>query len=233
MSKKISNKQFFKGLAVAFVLPLSFFLIARLLSKDKLAMPKHYGYDRVDSQQVAGKMEYDTTFHKIGDVVLTNQLGDRISVNKDLEGKMLLINLFFTRCGSICPKLTGNMTIMQKAFRKNDTTVQLLSLSMDPAHDTVSVLKSYADSYKANHDHWWFLTGDRNEIYNYARNELKLLAKPSDGGAEELDHSQTIVLVDKDRYIRGYYNGLDTAALKHCADDIILLSLEKKRKKKW
>jgi protein SCO1 len=233
MKEKLSNKKFFKGLAVAFVLPLSFFVIARLLSKDKLVMPRHYSFDSVDSQMVAGKMEYDTVFHKIADVVLTNQLGDKISVNKDLEGKMLLINLFFTRCPSICPKLTGNMTIMQKAFRKNDTTVQLLSLSMDPANDTVSVLKSYADSYKANHDHWWFLTGDRNDIYNYARNELKLLAKPSDAGVEELDHSQTIVLVDKDRYIRGYYNGLDTAALKHCADDIILLSLEKKRKRKW
>ena len=125
----------------------------------------------------------------------------------------------------------ANMTMLQRAFRKNDTTVHLLSISVDPANDSVQALRSYADNIGVNHDHWWFLTGDRQAIYDYARNHLKLLAKPADGGIEELNHSQTLVLLDKDRYVRGYYDGLDTASLKHCADDIILLSLEKKRKK--
>ncbi len=122
------------------------------------------------------------------------------------------------------------MTMLQKAFRKNDTTVQLISITIDPENDSVAALKAYAERFKANPDHWWFLTGDRSMIYNYVYKELKLMIKPSDAGAEELDHTPTIVLIDKDRYVRGYYNGLDTIALKYCADDIGLLSMEKNRK---
>ena len=213
------------------MLPLSFYMVAKMLHKDQIAMPGHYYAERIDSSSTDGKTTYDSVYHQVREIHLVNQLGDKVALNKDLEGKILLLNVFFTRCGSICPNLTGNITILQKAFKKNDTTVQLLSISVDPAHDSFPVLRSYADRYHANPDHWWFLTGDRNDIYDYARNELKLLATPADGGAEQLDHSQTLVLLDKDRYIRGYYNGLDTAALKHCADDIVLLSLEKKRRK--
>jgi len=215
------------GLAVAFLLPLSFYVITKLLSKDKIFLPRYYNVERVDTKLIDGVQHADTVYHKVGDVMLTNQLGDLISVNKDLKDKVLLIDLFFTQCGTVCPKLTSNMTMLQKAFRKNDTAVHLISISVDPVRDSVSVLKAYADRYGANHDHWWFLTGNRQDIYEYTRNQLKLLAKPADGGVEELDHSQTLVLVDKNRYVRGYYNGLDTAELRRCADDIVLLSLEK------
>jgi protein SCO1/2 len=227
MAQKQSNKKFTMGLAVAFLLPLSFYLIAKIMSKDKIFLPRYYNVERVDSQLVNGVQHYDSIYHKAGEVTLTNQLGDVVSLNKDLQGKVLLVDLFFTQCGTICPKLTSNMTMLQRAFRKNDTAVHLLSISVDPVRDSPSVLKMYADRYGANHDHWWFLTGDAHAIYEYTRNELKLLSKPADGGVEHLDHSQTLVLLDKNRYVRGYYNGLDTADLRRCADDIILLSLEK------
>ncbi len=230
MTDQRSNTKFFIGLTVALLLPLSFYIIAKLLGKDKLAMPRYYNAQQIDSTLSNGKMEYDTTFHKAGDVVLQNQMGDFVSLNNDLEGKVLLVEVFFTQCQTICPKLTGNMTMLQKAFKKNDTTVQLISITIDPENDSVAALKNYAASFKANPDHWWFLTGDRKAIYNYVRNELKLMVKPSDAGAEELDHTPTIVLIDKDRYVRGYYNGLDTIALKYCADDIGLLSMQKNRK---
>ncbi|MFA6151381.1 MAG: SCO family protein [Chitinophagaceae bacterium] len=230
MTDKRNNTKFFIGLTVALLLPLSFYIIAKLLGKDKLAMPRYFNAQQIDSVLSNGKMQYDTTFHKVGDVVLQNQMGDMVSLNKDLEGKVLLVEVFFTQCQTICPKLTGNMTMLQKAFKKNDTTVQLISITIDPENDTVAALKKYATSFKADPDHWWFLTGDRTAIYNYVRNELKLMVKPSDAGAEELDHTPTIVLIDKDRYVRGYYNGLDTIALKYCADDIGLLSMQKNRK---
>lgn len=233
MSTKNSNKKFFIGLTVALVLPFSFYIIAKMLGKDKLSMPHYYNAESIDSTVVKnGVKQYDTSFHKVADIMLQNQMGDMVSLNKDLEGKILIVEVFFTQCGSICPKLTGNMTILQKAFRKNDTTVHLVSITVDPKNDTVAALKAYAEQYKANPDHWWFLTGDRTNIYNYVRNELKLMIKPSDAGAEELDHTPTIVLIDKDRFVRGYYNGLDTIALKMCADDIGLLSMQKKRNKK-
>jgi protein SCO1/2 len=76
------------------------------------------------------------------------------------------------------------------------------------------------------------LTGDRNVIYDFARNELGVSVQPTGGGVDDLIHTQKLVLVDRDRHIRGYYDGLDSADLKRCADDIILLTLEKKKKKK-
>ncbi len=144
MSKQ-SNRKFFIGLTVALLLPLSFYIIAKILGKDKLPMARYFNAERIDSSVVDGKMHYDTTFHKAGDLVLYNQTGDQVSLNEDLKGKILIVNVFFTQCRSICPKLTGNMRILQKAFRKNDTSVHLVSISIDPENDSVQVLRQYAD----------------------------------------------------------------------------------------
>lgn len=220
------------GLAVAFLLPLSFYFIARYLSKDKIHMPRHYGVERVENQ-------HDTVYHRVANLSLTNQLGEKISTDSTLKGKILVVNFFFANCPTICPKLTGNVTLLQKAFRKNpkmennlDTAVQFLSITVDPAHDSFQLLRQYADRFRANHDSWWFLTGDKKEIYNFARNELHLAVGPGDGGAEDFIHTEKLTLIDKDRFIRGYYDGLDTLQLRKCADDIVLLTLEKEHKKK-
>lgn len=219
------------GLAVALLLPLSFYMIAKLLAKDKIYMPRHYVAASVDTLEEEGELIYDTTFKQVEDIRLVNQVGDTVSVNKDLKGKIVVVNFFFTDCATICPRLTGNLTILQKAFKKNDTTVHLVSVSVDSKRDSVPVLRDYAERYDVNHDHWWFLTGEREKVYNYARNELRVVMNEGGQGVEDFVHSQKLVLLDKERYIRGYYDGLDTAELKRCADDIILLSLEKKRTK--
>ncbi len=233
MSKK-SNTRFIMGLAVAFLLPLSFFLIARLLSKDSIRLPSRYGVERVDSVMVDGKLQTDTVYRKVADLTLVNQLGKTVSINKDLEGRIMVIDFFFVSCPTICPKLTGNITMLQKAFRRDtkreyglDKAVQFLSISVDPEHDTVAALRAYADRYNADHDRWWFLTGDKRSIYNFARNELKLAVGTGDGGVEDFIHTEKLVLIDADRHIRGYYDGLDTVQIKKCADDIVLLTMEK------
>jgi protein SCO1/2 len=238
MSKR-SNSKFILGLAVAFLLPLSFYFIAKSLSKDKIHLPGRYGVERVDSSMVDGVMKTDTIFHKVADLKLTNQLGDNVSLNKDLEGRIMVVSFFFTNCPDVCPKMASYIGLLQKAFRKNpkmenglDYSVHFVSISVDPARDTMEALRLYADSYKANHDHWWFLTGDKQSIYNYARNELKLAVGAGDGGADDFIHSQKLVLIDAKRNIRGYYDGLDVVQVKKCADDMVLLTMEKERKKK-
>jgi len=238
MAKK-SNYKFIMGLAVAFLLPLSFYMIAKLLSKDKIYLPGYYGVERVDSTNVDGKAAVDTVYHKVADLKLINQLGQDVTLNGTLQNRILVVGFFFTQCPSVCPKLAGNITMLQRAFRRNpkmenalDNTVHFLLISVDPANDTVSALRAYADRFGANHDHWWFLTGDKQSIYNYARNELKLSVGPGDGGADDFVHSQKLVLLDAKRHIRGYYDGLDTVAIKHCADDIVLLTMEKEKRKK-
>jgi len=201
-------------------------------------MPGHYGIEKVDSQAVDGKMRADTIYHQVSDVQLTNQLGKLVSLNKDLEGKMLVIGFFFTTCPSVCPRLTTNMRVLQTGFKKDtkkeaslDTVVQFISITVNPERDSFQVLRAYADRFGANHDHWWFLTGDKKAIYNYARNELHMTVGPGDGGADDFIHTEKFVLLDKDRYIRGYYDGLNDTEVRKCADDIVLLTLERKHGK--
>lgn len=227
MAKKNSNKRFIGGLAVALLLPLSFWIYFNIKvgTSIKSQLPHYYIADSV----TAGG---DTVFHTVSDITLTNQLGQQVSLNKDLAGKILVVNFMFTTCKTICPRLTGDMLLLQRAFRKNDTTVHLVSITVDPARDSFLALREYADRYNVNHDHWWFLTGNRDSIYNYARNELHVTMQPGNGGTDDFIHSQKLVLLDRERNIRGYYDGLDSAELKRCSDDIVLISLEKKHKKR-
>lgn len=236
MTKK--NYTFIGGLAVALLLPLSFYMIARLMSKDTLHLPKYYRAEGVQTKTVDGKQSSDTQYHHVADLVLTNQLGRQVSLNNDLPGKVLVIDFIFTNCNSTCPGLTNDMALLQRAFKKNtkvessfDTIAQFISITVDPVRDSFQALRIYADAHKVNHDHWWFLTGSKETIYNYARNELGLSLQPGNGGAEDFIHTQKFVVVDQQRYIRGYYDGLDSAEIRRCADDIVLLSLEKKKKK--
>jgi protein SCO1/2 len=213
--------------------------VVKQLSTGKVHLPLYYKADSTSQSTRNGKTITDTIYHSVSDLVLTNQLGKTISLNKDLAGKFVVINFFFVNCPSICPRLSSNMRLLQSAFKKNprkesqvDTLMQLISITVNPAHDSFPVLRDYADRYGANHDHWWFLTGDKKVIYDFARNELGVVADQGDGGPHDFIHTEKIVLLDKDRHIRGYYNGLDSVDVKRCADDIILLTLEKKHDKK-
>jgi protein SCO1/2 len=229
---KVSNKKFVIGIAAAFVLPLSLYFITRALSKDKIPRPPHYIVDAVDSSMVDGKMQYDTIYHQTGDLVLTNQLGKKVSLNNDLKGKILVVDFIFTDCPTICPKLTRNMAMLQKAFKKNDTGVHLISITVNPEADSFPRLRQYADKYGVNHDRWWFLTGDRKDIYNFARKELRVTMEEGTGGMDDFIHTEKIVVIDQDRYIRGYFDGTDAVGLKKCADVVVLITMEKKKKLK-
>jgi protein SCO1 len=237
MEEKRSNKKFVLGIAVAVLVPLSCYLVVLQMSKGKVVMPRYYGIEKIDSV-LKGNQKADTTYHHVADLVLTNQLGQKVSLNNDLKGKMLVIDFFFTTCPSICPRLNTNMKMLQTSFKKDakketslENEVQLISITVNPIRDTFQAMRAYADRYGANHDHWWFLTGDKKTIYNYARNELHLTVGPGDGSAEDFIHTEQITLLDKDRYVRGYYSGLNDTSVRKCADDIVLLNMEWKHLK--
>jgi protein SCO1/2 len=202
-------------------------------------MPGYYGVDSVQATVIDGRQQNDTVYHRVSDLTLINQLGHIVSLNKDLAGKMLVIDFFFTTCPTICPQLTVNMRKLQSSYKKDpkkeaslDTVVQFISITINPERDTFQAMRAYADRYGANHDHWWFLTGNKKSIYDFARNELKLPVGPGDGGAEDFIHTEKVVLLDKDRNIRGYYDGLKDISMLRCADDIVYLTLERKVKRK-
>ncbi len=231
MSNK-KNKTALLGIAVALLLPLSFYVIAKVMGKDKLNMPLYYRGADTLQPTAAMKLVQAGELKPAADLQAINQFGDAVSVNQDLPGKMLVVNFFFTSCTSVCPKLTQNIKRLEYAFRqtpmkRNDTMVQFVSITVDPAADTPGALRAYAEASGVDQNHWWFLTGSKQKLFDFAR-QFHLTIGDGAGGLEDFDHSQTIVLLDPDRFVRGYYNGLDTADVIRCANDMGKLALEKK-----
>lgn len=193
-------------------------------------MPRRYFTpDSITVSEKNGKMVTDTIWHKVKNIEFTNQLGKKVSLD-DLKGKILVIDFFFTRCPSICPALTRSMKRLQDSFLKNDSIVQFISVSIDPGHDSVPQLRKFADRYNVNHDTWWFVTGNKKEIYDFALNELKAGLADTDVDTAFI-HTQNFFLLDSSRVVRGWYNGFDTVKQAELVRDIPLLMLEKDRKK--
>ncbi len=225
------NRSAIFGLLLAVALPVTAYLIVKYASEGSVEMPRHYFYDSVTERTEKGKLIKDTVWHKVSNFTFTNQLGKSVFAD-DVKGKILVVDYFFTRCPNPCPTLTKNMKKMQDAFLKTDSLVHFISFTVDPSRDNAEVLKNYADKYKVRHNNWWFLTGDKKTIYDLAYNEFK--AATIDGG--EVDtaflHTSKIYLLDKDRVIRGWYEGTDSASMTKMARDIGLLFLEKDKKRK-
>lgn len=226
------SKKTFKyilGFMIAAAVPLSFFFITRHFSDGKLKIPAYYRPEGTHVVMEKGKPVTDTVFHKVKDLQLTNQLGQTFSLNKDLKGKILVIDFIFTTCPSVCPKLTANMNEIQKAYiEKNPDLVQFISISVDPARDSVEALRNYANRFHADHDRWYFCTGNQDSIFDYAKNELGLNLENADVAGDFI-HSQQMVLVDTARNIRGYFDGLDRKETGRLADDIYILNIEKRK----
>jgi protein SCO1/2 len=209
---------------LAILLPLTGYWIVKYYSKDAVRIPPHYFYDSVGVSD--GKP--DTTWHKIKSINFTNQFGKKVSLD-DLHGKIIVMDFFFTRCPSICPGLAKNMKRLQDSFTKNDSIVQFVSITVDPVHDSVDQLRKFADRFNVNHDSWWFLTGDRKEIYDFALNEIR--ANIADVNVDTaFVHTENFFLIDTNHVVRGWYNGFDSAKQKQLVEDIPTLLLERNRK---
>jgi len=217
------------GLFSAFI-PVGAYLYLRLNGHDgHVKLPPVFGIEKIDSQFHNGKWHFDTLYHTVSDLKLVNQLGDSVSIQNDLQGKILVINFIFTSCTTICPTLSRNMQLLNKAFQKNDSSVRFLSISVDPETDSVPRLRLYANKWKANHDKWYFCRGAKENVYHFARHELGLKLPDGNGDANDFIHPEQFVLIDKYRNIRGYYNGLDSDNVRLCAEDITYLMLEKNK----
>lgn len=223
------TKKAILALALAIIMPLAGYLIVKYYSKEAVHMPgRYFAPDSVVVSEKNGKTVTDTIWHKVKNIEFTNQLGKKVSLN-DLKRKVLVIDFFFTRCPSICPGLARNMKRLQDSFVKNDSIVQFISISVDPEHDSVPQLRKFADRFNANHDTWWFVTGNKKEIYDFAFNELKASVTDSEVDTAFL-HTENFFLLDSNRIVRGWYNGFDTGKQAQLVRDIPLLMLEKDKK---
>lgn len=201
-------------------------------------MPRHYIYDSVVTRSVNGKQVSDTLWHRLPDFNFQNQLGKTVGW-KDIGNKIVVADFFFTNCPTICPRMTRNMKTLQdgigNAKRVGDKQaefIHFLSFSVDPERDSVSELKSWADRFQINPYNWWLLTGPKKEIYDLSINEMKMGLVDGKGIDTSFFHTDYMVLIDRNRNIRGYYHGLDSAAVAKLSRDIVVLSLEKDPKRK-
>lgn len=213
------------------LLPLASYLFVSSLSKDAIKMPRRYFYDTVLVKTEKGRQVNDTVWHKVRNFTLENQFGKKVSLDQ-LEGRVVIVDFFFTSCPSICPKLTRNMKSLQTAFKKTDSLVRFISITVDPLRDSASRLKNYGDKFAIDHDSWWMLTGDRQEIYDLALNEFKANIASEGNVDTGFIHTDKFFLLDRDKVVRGWYNGLDSVNLDRVIKDVVLLNMERDKKKK-
>ena len=166
--------------------------------------------------------------HRILDFNLVNHLGDTVTL-ADVQGQILVVDFFFTRCATICPLMTKNLQRIHDRLGP-DAPVQLMSHSVTPVADSVSVLAAYADKHGADPDLWWFLTGEKSEIYTLARKSYFSCLDEGDGGFQDFVHTENIVLVDDQGRLRGFYDGTDSKAMSQLFSDLEFL-LEKRGRK--
>ena len=223
------NKKAILAILLAILMPLTGYLLVRYFSKSAVQMPgRYFEPDSVIVSSKNGKTLTDTIWHKVKNIQFTTQLGKKVSLY-DLKGKVMVIDFFFTRCPTICPGLAHSMKKLQNSFVKNDSIVQFISISIDPEHDSVPQLRKFADRFNINHDTWWMVTGNKQEIYDFALHELK--ASVADVNVDTaFIHTENFFLLDSNRIVRGWYNGFDTDMQAKLVRDIPLLMLEKNKK---
>lgn len=160
----------------------------------------------------------DTVYHTIPDFIFTNQNGDLIKT-EDLEGKIIVANFFFTSCPSICPVMTKQMKRLQGLLEQDSASVVFLSHTIDPEHDSIPRLKAFAERYEANEYNWYFLRGEMDYLYEIAKTGYLSSALVDDQEPGGFLHSPFFVLVDKERRIRGMYDGTIEEEVNKLAED--------------
>lgn len=251
------NKTALYALILALLLPLASYFIIKELSKGAIEIPQPVFSDTVIKKTVKGKIVNETIWHKIPDFTLTNQEGKQVSLKDivqidaetgDTIPKIIVANFFFTHCATICPGMTANIKKLQESIKKSqkvgDRTadfVQFLSFSVDPDRDSVPQLKKWADRFQINPETWWLLTGEKKTIYELSLKDMNLWAQDPSGIDTGFFHTGVMVLIDRDRVVRmardefgnpRTYDATDEKDLSRLSEDIVLLMLEKDKKKK-
>ena len=174
----------------------------------------------VNSELVDSTIVHKINYHKISDFSLTNQNGEIVTQSK-YDNKIYVADFFFTTCQSICPIMTKNMKDIQDKLIK-DSEILLLSHTVFPEIDSVEVLKKYAVENEVIDSKWDLVTGDKKEIYDLARKSY-LAAKDNNFGEYEMIHTENFVLIDKNRQIRGFYDGTNKEEIDRLYKDIKIL----------
>lgn len=197
-----------------------------LLKVDKKL--KVYNPVDINPSLVHESMKHITKDHTIANFELINQNG-KIITQKDYKDKIYIADFFFTRCTNICIAMAYNMSELQEYY-KNDDDILFLSHSVTPEMDSVSVLKKYAEEKGVIDGKWNVTTGSKKHIYDLARKSYFAVLEDGDGGEDDFIHTEQFVLIDKERRIRGYYDGTNKQDMEKLKKDVELLKEEYPKK---
>ena len=179
-----------------------------------------YSPSMVSDELVEEDLRYVKKYHRISDFSLLNQNGNNVT-QEDYKNKIYVADFFFTTCPDICPIMTGNMLYLQENLK--DTNVMLASFSVTPKIDTVEVLKEYSTLKGVDDSRWNLMTGNKKQIYDLARKSYLVAKAIPDVKNHGMIHTENFVLVDRDKRIRGYYDGTNIEDMNKLLDDIQIL----------
>ncbi|MHA4742030.1 SCO family protein [Dyadobacter sp. MSC1_007] len=176
---------------------------------------------------VDGKEVVDTVYNSIPKFAFISQYGDTVT-EKAVENKIYVTDFFFTTCPTICPVMKRQMIKVYNEVKGNPE-VMILSHSIDPEHDTPKVLNEYAKDLGISGSQWLFLTGDKERIYEIGQNNYMSTAKEDTTAQGGYIHSGAFILVDKDKHVRGMYDGTTDEGTQKLLRDIKILLAEYKK----
>lgn len=200
-------------------IPLAFvvwFLISKKENKPVRYLP-HFGAKNTVKVN-------NTSYHTIPDFEFINQYNEIVN-QQTVKNKIYVTEYFFTTCTSICPIMNRHLEKVYKEFHDNPDFL-ILSHTVDPETDSVSVLKEYAEMRDVKDKKWLFVTGDKKNLYELARKGYLLNAEEGNGDDEDFIHTQNFALIDKASNIRGFYDGTDSLEIVRLIQEIKILMKE-------
>ena len=174
----------------------------------------------INDKLVDSSVIHVSKYHKISDFELTNQNGQKIT-QEFYNNKIYVADFFFTTCQDICPIMTKNMFRLQEEL-KDDNDILFLSHTVIPEVDTVQQLKKYAVENNVDDSKWNLVTGEKKQIYDLARKSY-LAVEDAEYGKFDMIHTENFILIDKQRQIRGFYDGTNDDEIEQLISDIIIL----------
>ena len=178
------------------------------------------GRKEIKNVDFDGKITADTIYHMIPDFSFTNQDGETVT-QETFKGKIYIADFFFTTCPTICPIMKTQMLRVYEKYKDNPD-VLILSHTIDPKYDTVEVLHEFADRLGVSSDTWHFVTGDQDKIYDIGQNSYMVTAREDPDEPGGYLHSGAFLVVDKQRRIRGIYDGTKAEKV-----DILMKDIDK------
>ena len=172
----------------------------------------------------------DTNYHTVKPFCFINQYNEK-TTEETLKGKIYVADFFFTTCQSICPIMSTQLERVYKRFA-NNSSVMIVSHTVEPEIDSTEILRLYAKLHGVTNHQWLFVTGEKKQLYDMARTGYLLNNETGNGDENDFIHTQNFALVDKERHLRGFNDGTDTADVSRLITDMTLLLEEYEYKEK-